>query len=787
MCIAGTEPGGPNRCDGDAAAKADAAVQTANRAATAVTVLHSERDRIDDDLEFIRTMQQALSGELTDAREAELLQYADDYRIRKLREQLDTDDTAIPAEPDTPGDWDRRIAEIENNAAADRSEWERWATDARRAQLEGTITPALSFEESREAVRADYEQMCQALGQTPTETGLDDYTRIEVAAANNYDEYGRDVLAGDYVQQWRNEAIECHRGRAKHMDIDEALDTVERRCNSSDLDELIAARDAARTELDAATAEWDKARNAFAATQDPTHLQTQNDARYRLSEANATYLIARQDLDYYKDCTAQYAGRAGELHVEHMPKYEADTLGDATYVGEYEQSSREWLEAKQHGLGGSDVAAALGYDPYERPSAVVDSKLRPITDDEVAEQLQGIHDYTGAAPRGHAWEPVLAKRFADDNPELSVQHTKATWAGDEPWQRVHLDAVMVDRDGTLVGPWESKTASDPADWDNGIPIKHRAQLAQMMDATGTDKAALTVNIDDRETRTYWMRRDEPLDPNDPHKRTYADRKSELGAVWAKVEDARRNPQPKPQKTNNGQFKWVKNPNSVSSIDSNERTARQLAHYRGCSVDEATSLIQSRVDAGETTDNAVRNAYLSYHPRQDPDRRFVVVDFETNGTHAGKHDIIQTGYQVIDGTGTVHEQANTYHDINARLAPTVGVGMQDTHGISYHSIAGRPVFDRSSERRRLKELADDPNVTFVAHNTNFETSFLRGQGINPARVIDTMNLSKKFDHQSTGAKLSDFTRAHGVDYKDAHNAYADVDMTARALVNFWNGR
>lgn len=791
MCIGENETHGPKRCADDARQKCQTRISELNTARASTAVLEADRDDAALRLDILESTRAAMLGELTADREAELAQRIDAWdeqrQIDELRARL-ADYTLTPVTPtgeeDTPQAWDRRIAAAEQAAAGDRAEWEEHVERLRQHQADGTLTPRPTFEEAREQMRDEYERTCRACGDTPTDQGLDSYTRAEMAAEADYDEYERDILSGAYVQQWRDEAIVCHRHRAQHMDLDEALTTVDARCASNELEALVGARDLARQRLEDVTAEWDTARN-----QTPPNTDALNEIRPRLNDAYGDYLVARQDLDYYKDCTAQYAARAGDLHTEQMPQYSAPTLGSASYIGEYEQSTREWLEAHQQGMGGSDATAALGLDPYKSPKDVVDSKVRAITDAEVAEQLQGVRDHTGAAPRGHAWEPVMAKRFAEANPDLVVAHSKAAWGGDQPWQRAQLDAVVLDKDGNYVCPWESKTASDPAEWADGIPLKYRPQLGHQMDVTGADRAAITVNIDDHDFRTYWMRRDEPLDPNDPQRRTYADRKHELAAVWAKVDERRSAPaDPTPPRKNNGKFSWVKNPKSESSFATNDSTARQLARYRGCTTDEATRLIQERVAAGDTADAAVRHCYSSYHPRQDPQRRFVVVDFETNGTHAGKHEILQTGYQVIDGAGTVHESANSYHDINPKLAPTIGVGMQEVHRIGYHSLAGRTPFSHSHERDRLRELAQDPNVTFVAHNANFEVSMLRGHGINPDRIIDTMNLSRKFDHESTGAKLSDFVVAQGISYaEDAHDASVDVSMTSRALLNFWNGR
>lgn len=793
MCIGRNEPGGSKRCEGHTLTACINAQHDLVKTAGDVSALTDQRDALDDDLEVIEAMQLALAGRLSAEREAELLQRAEQYRIAELRRQLvDPEESTRPPEADTRADWERRIADIDSYAAHDRDEWDK-ASKAHADALADGVETVHDPDELRERLRAEYSTLCAESGEEATEEGLARYAYAETAADAAHYEHAADTLEGYYLRQWRQESVECHRGLAGHMDLDEAIATAEERAKADEFSQLVDTRDQARAELEAATEQWNQAKAArdenaaqqpFAYCTDPTLNGAVDAARDRLNAANSEYLVAKDDLDYYKDCTAQYAGRAGDLYAQTLPQYDEDTLGMCTRVGEFEQSSREWLEVRQNGFGGSDAAKALGYNKYDRPSSVVEDKVRAITDEEVAEQLNGINHYTGDAPRGHAWEQVMAKRFAEENPNLQLQHTKATWRGRESWQQVHLDDVIVDPAGNVVGPWEAKTASDRSKWDNGIPVDYRVQLAHQMDAMGAGRAALTVTIDDRETRTYWMGRDEPLDPDDPQKRTYSDRKHELRDLWGRVEK-RRQDGPGVPKRNNSKFKWVANPGSQSSRDDNARTARQLAVYRGCSIDEATSMIQQRVTAGDKADAAVRHCYRNYHPRTDPARRFVVLDFETNGTHAGKHEVIQTGYQVVDGRGTVHEEANSYHGINPRSMSTVGVGMQDVHGISHHDVVGRRQFNQSEQKQRLHELANDPNVTFVAHSANFERSFLQANGIPTSRFIDTMDLSGKFDHQSTGKKLSDFTAARGIPYEDAHDAYNDARMTSRALLRFWD--
>lgn len=778
MCIGKHEPGGPSRCSGDALLACQRAQVNAHDHRSTVQLLEREHDSLTADLVQIDDLEAALNGNLSPEREAAMLERAE--RVREAEARLRAEQELQYALDNPQTSWPQRAAEADRAVDERRQQWQQ-AIDDRQA---GWDEPEISEADQLARWRADYESTCQLTGEMPTPDGLDEYIRIEQSSISSYDEHRADLCSGTYLQEARAEAITTHRALAETLDVDQLDAALSERLASDELQSLVARRDQARDELDEATGQWNEAKDAFHA-REPDALIRYDQARERLHEAYSDYMQIDNDLEHHKNVTAQYAGVLGQK--DPRPDYTGTTLGAGQMIGDFEEGSREWLEARQTGFGGSDTAKILGLSKYGSKSEVITSKLEPVTDEQVAEQLAGLHDFVGAAPRGHAWEPVLARQFAADNPDLDLRTTKASWKGDENWQNINVDGVLVDKDDPdkVVGIWESKTSNNKADWAAGIPAYYRPQLGQAMDVADVDRAALTVNFDDGTTETYWMGRHDPLDPTGADARSYADRKHELAAAWEKIEAVRNAPPapPAPPKKNNGRFKFYNNPAADSSHKANADTARQLAVYRGCTVGEAEQLIRGNIDAGMKADDAVRTAYATYSPATDPDRKYVVVDFEVNGTHAGKHQIIQTGLQVTDHQGNVVESINDLHDINPKVAPTVGTGMTEVHGIDYSALTGSRPFDRSPARDRLTQLAADPKVTFVAHNANFEAGFLRAHGIHTARVIDTMNLSRKFDHHSAGAKLSDFTAAHGVKYENAHNAYADVDMTRRALFNF----
>lgn len=783
MCIGDDEPGGPRRCSGEALTRCIRATTNAENAATRTAVLEAERADIDNSVVQIDDIFAALNGTLSPEREAELLERAERFRheeaIAELRERLGD----IGSKAATVEALRLSVAESDGFVADANADWA-VAVESQRARWDHLDDGDDSAYEAR--LRAEYERQCQAMGEEPTPDGLDDFINTERMANASYDEWRSDVREGSTLQQSRDIARDHHRALADALDTAGLETEIDSRIHAPEFAVRVSNRDDARTELEAATTQFNQAKADYN-DDDAASRVALDSARERLHEAYADYKVTEDQLGHYKDCTAQYVDVLGQR--EPLPEYAGNTLGAATQIGDFAEGSRDWHNARTTGFGGSDVPKLLGLSKYGTPADVVNGKVTPIDDAAIAQQEADRLAARGSAGRGHAWEPVLARQFATENPDLSVQRTKASWKGSEEWQNLNVDAIIVDGDGKAAAIWEGKTANNRDDWKDGIPTYYRPQLAHAMDVAGVKRAALTVNIDDNDVRTYWMNADEPLDPADPKERTYQDRKAELSAQWDKVKAKRANPPDPnaPAKRNSGTFKFVNNPASDSSHQTNADTVRQLATYRGCSSETAERLIRDNLDNGMKADEAVRHAYRSYRPANDPNRRFVVVDFETNGTHAGKHQIIQTGYQVIDGAGNVHSSANTLHDINPKLAPTVGTGMADVHQIQYSQLDGKTPFAKSAEREHLARLAADPNVTIVAHNANFEMSFLRAHGIRTDRVIDTMNLSRKFDHQSTGAKLSDFTAAHGVEYINAHDAYQDVDMTRRAIANFWAGQ
>ncbi|MFL0579504.1 YqaJ viral recombinase family protein [Dietzia sp. 179-F 9C3 NHS] len=579
------------------------------------------------------------------------------------------------------------------------------------------------------------------------------------------------------------EAVQIHHTEPGAVDLtalsdEELRQHIDDRIHSEEFTQLLATRDAARERREATAATFAATQSATAGDDDPAALQQLAQARADAYDAHCAYLEANAPVEEYKDITAQAALELGKR--DPVPEWTGDTLGSCHKLGDFEEGSREWLEARQQWIGGSDVGAILGVDPHRTTTDIKNSKLTAITDADVEAQALSISSATGPLGRGHAWEPVIVRQFAADNPDVTVMTAKATWHNpDIPYQGVNVDSVLSSDGGqTIDGFLECKTGSDAAAWADGPPAEYRAQLAQYLHTAGLKYGVIAARIDDRETRYYRIGVDDPLDASG---KTIADHQEKLASTWQRWETERENPAgPRPNKST---FGWVKNPGSASSMEKNASTARDLAAYRGISQERAASLIQDAVYAGKSPDQAVRDLYGSYDPTTNPDRRYVTVDFETNSRSASKGQIIQTGVVVTDGQGKVVERIDSLHGIDQRIRDSQGTGATSVHGITPEMVDNRTPFHTSAQYKRLATLLSDPNTTLVAHNAQFEKTWLRAHGIGTPRVIDTMRLRQRFDHGTVGSTNQDFCQANGVEYVNAHNAATDADMTSRALHSF----
>lgn len=120
---------------------------------------------------------------------------------------------------------------------------------------------------------------------------------------------------------------------------------------------------------------------------------------------------------------------------------------------------REFLERRRSGIGGSDIAAILGYHPHRDALDVYYSKTRPVRPEDLEIEGQSVHLW-----RGILLEPVIRDLFErlTDRPIQTFKDENLKTHPDYPWVRAHLDGRQVStgsHDYGTTGAWEAKAPS----------------------------------------------------------------------------------------------------------------------------------------------------------------------------------------------------------------------------------------------------------------------------------------------------------------------------------------
>lgn len=198
-----------------------------------------------------------------------------------------------------------------------------------------------------------------------------------------------------------------------------------------------------------------------------------------------------------------------EEGVEEAPKRDelgfgpGDTLGDAVFVGFYEDGSPEWHAQRANVYGGSDVGDILGigfnskYVKWLQRAGVLDSSMEesPILE------------------WGHRHEDAIAKKFSEVHPDLGVYKTGSWINKAMPLHGANPDRLLVDlTTGEAIGALEIKTSVRGSGWENGkCPEKYVAQLRWYLGCFGFEFGYLVVLIGGIDYLEFYV----PADASQP--------------------------------------------------------------------------------------------------------------------------------------------------------------------------------------------------------------------------------------------------------------------------------
>lgn len=196
------------------------------------------------------------------------------------------------------------------------------------------------------------------------------------------------------------------------------------------------------------------------------------------------------------------------------------------------ENRAEWLDGRKKGMGGSDVAAALGLSPWRTPVELWQDKRGESEPQQTSDSMHF----------GTILEDIVAKEF-QERTGMKVQRVNYTFAdGEDDWMRANIDRAIVNpdisgnvravKDPQAGKPFittdailECKTASafSAALWgdsqedeikagkvvtEHRIPLYYETQVQWYMRLTGVTVCYVAVLIGGNDFRMYRIDRNE---------------------------------------------------------------------------------------------------------------------------------------------------------------------------------------------------------------------------------------------------------------------------------------
>ncbi|WP_088815109.1 MULTISPECIES: ATP-dependent DNA helicase DinG [Listeria] len=161
------------------------------------------------------------------------------------------------------------------------------------------------------------------------------------------------------------------------------------------------------------------------------------------------------------------------------------------------------------------------------------------------------------------------------------------------------------------------------------------------------------------------------------------------------------------------------------------------------------------------------------------KKYVVVDLETTGNQASRDDrIIQFAATLVEGKQIV-ETFSTYINPLKPVPPFI----QELTGITPDDLSDAPLFEDVADT--ILALLDD--TIFVAHNVNFDWTFLQkemrraGRPLSKMKLLDTVEMARILYPSVDSYKLQDLADEFGFIHENPHKADSDALVTAELFL------
>lgn len=138
----------------------------------------------------------------------------------------------------------------------------------------------------------------------------------------------------------------------------------------------------------------------------------------------------------------------------------------------------EWMQNRMHGIGGSEISAVIGQNPYMSNIDLWNIKTGKIVPEDISDKPYVRY--------GTKAEEHLRALFALDFPQYKVEYVENnSFRNDKyPWAQASLDGWLTDEE-CRKGIWECKTTNilqsmQKEKWNHQIPMNYYCQCLMYM-------------------------------------------------------------------------------------------------------------------------------------------------------------------------------------------------------------------------------------------------------------------------------------------------------------------
>lgn len=163
-------------------------------------------------------------------------------------------------------------------------------------------------------------------------------------------------------------------------------------------------------------------------------------------------------------------------------------MPNAVLIGEFENGSPEWHELRSQGVGGSDVGAILGLNPWESPYSLWARKSGLLPD----------KDSSLAMRAGNFFEKSIKEFWLSENPGWDLVEVGTFASKDHPWCHANPDGLLVDPNGEVV-LLEIKTSRYPMP---ELPKHYEAQVMWYLHVLGLKRGKLVAWVSGSEFQEF---------------------------------------------------------------------------------------------------------------------------------------------------------------------------------------------------------------------------------------------------------------------------------------------